>query len=65
MTCWEYKKCTPETCQLCPAYPKSGYECWKIPGTMCEDGKLQYLDMREKMEHCFKCDFYEFSGKEH
>ena len=63
MTCWDFKKCPPETYTACPAYPDNGEECWNIPGTLCEDGKLRYLDVREKIEHCLVCDYYRSHGK--
>ena len=65
MNCWEYKNCPPEIHELCPAFPNNGHECWKIPGTKCEGGAVQFLDMRDKAEYCFECDFYDNHGQRH
>ena len=59
MECWEYKHCSPEVMQQCPAYPDKGRSCWKVTSTKCDGGKVEMASLSEKIEHCRRCEFYE------
>ncbi len=58
MDCWEYKACVDKIRLACPAYPDNGLECWKVTGTMCDNGKISMATVIEKISFCRKCDFY-------
>jgi hypothetical protein len=58
MDCWEYKACSDNVRLACPAYPDKGLECWKVTGTMCDNGKMAMATVMEKISFCRKCDFY-------
>jgi hypothetical protein len=53
--CWEVMKC--ERAEDCPAYPKQGFACWNVEGTLCR-GQRQGV-YSEKVGSCrAKCEFY-------
>lgn len=56
MKCWEAKKCGRDKSGDCPAYPKSGSECWRIAGTLC--GGVVQGTFAQKLANCMECDFY-------
>ena len=58
MDCWEYKTCGDKERLACPAHPDKGLECWKVTGTMCDNGKIAMATVSEKILHCRTCDFY-------
>ena len=58
MDCWEFKACGDKARLACPAYPDKGLECWKVTGTMCDNGKIAMATVLEKISFCRKCDFY-------
>jgi hypothetical protein len=58
MNCWEALKCAETTYKKCPAYPKKGLDCWKVTGTMCNQGKQSKASAAEKIEYCRSCSFY-------
>jgi len=62
VNCWEHTNCTSK--ESCPAFPKPGWQCWNIAGTLWR-GERQG-DYQEKVHQCrHKCDFYRdmMSGK--
>jgi len=56
LNCWEFKNCGKEKTGDCPAYPKSGDECWRIAGTMC--GGTVQGSFAQKLANCMECDYY-------
>jgi len=57
--CWEFMECGQATCEICPAYPDHGRECWKLTGTRCAGGKYIKASFEEKILHCRNnCKFY-------
>jgi hypothetical protein len=58
-TCWEFMDCPDNVCNICPAYPDHGRECWKLTGTRCQGGRFVKASFEEKILHCRnECDFY-------
>jgi len=58
MNCWEYMSCPVEVRNGCPAYPKNGKECWKMPSTMCAGGRYKLSSLAEKASFCRLCEFH-------
>ncbi len=58
MNCWEFLKCLENTYKKCPAYPDKGLDCWKITGTLCDQGKQVMATAAEKIAYCRTCGFY-------
>ena len=55
VNCWDYMHC--EQKESCPAFPKEGWQCWNIDGTICR-GERQGRH-EDKVSECrLKCDFY-------
>ncbi len=59
MNCWEFKLCSKQTYEHCPAYPDRGLDCWKVTRTKCEKGTIEAATQAEKIVHCRACDFYQ------
>jgi len=59
MECWEFKHCSTQVMENCPAYPDNGRACWKVTGTKCDGGKMEMASLGQKIEHCRSCEFYE------
>lgn len=58
-----YVKCASEKdCHRidCPAYESRNLACWRIEGTLCDDGQI-IPDKEAKLEHCRKCHVYKKS----
>jgi hypothetical protein len=56
MNCWDYKKCSDDLRNGCPAYPNAGRVCFVVEGTRC-DGMMQGC-YSEKIHDCRECGFY-------
>jgi len=56
--CWEYTDCPEEQRNRCPAHPDRGLDCWKVTGTLCDQGRHRAKSLEEKIARCRKCDFY-------
>ncbi len=56
MNCWEYKKCSQERKEVCPAYPSNGKDCWKITGTKCNG--IDQGSREKKIYQCRICNYY-------
>jgi DNA-binding XRE family transcriptional regulator len=57
VSCWEIRRCAPETRAACPAWEfNSGHLCWFINGTLCH-GKPQ-ASWNQKMVLCKKCKVF-------
>ncbi len=54
--CVEEKNCTEEEC---PAFTSNNKACWRIEGTLCENGEV--TELSRKMETCRKCEVYQKS----
>ncbi|HPQ52203.1 MAG TPA: Cache 3/Cache 2 fusion domain-containing protein [Spirochaetota bacterium] len=52
--CAEKKNCTRIDC---PAYSDRNKACWRIEGTLCDDGSI-VNSKEEKMERCRDCEVY-------
>lgn len=64
MNCWTHMKCgrehggaRVEEMGVCPASPNHGEVCWRVAGTLC--GGVTCGAFAEKIDMCFKCDFFD------
>lgn len=56
MDCWEFKNCSEDRKQDCPAYPGHGKNCWRVAETLC-NGRKQGT-FAQKLAFCMECEFY-------
>ncbi len=63
MNCWDYMDCPKEVRDRCPAYPRHGRDCWKMPNTMCAGGRYRLSTLAEKVAFCRICEFYKLHCK--
>ena len=54
--CVEVKNCTHTDC---PAYESRNLSCWRIDGTLCDNGRPLSKEGVDKMEHCRECEVYQ------
>lgn len=54
--CVEVKNCTQESC---PAFHSRNKACWRLDGTLCDDGKP--MDRTQKQNACRHCEVYQRS----
>lgn len=54
--CWEWMNCPSHLRESCPAFPRFGYICWLVPGTMC--GGCRQPRVPDKLPMCRECSWY-------
>ncbi|MBN1498155.1 MAG: methyl-accepting chemotaxis protein [Spirochaetes bacterium] len=57
-----YKKCAQvKNCQWtnCPSYESHNLACWRIDGTLCDNGRALTDGWETKKEYCCECEVYQ------